>query len=236
LTTLLIANAIVLVAAFVQGAAGIGFAMIVVPLLALTDLAYVPGPALIALLALAVLMAVHGRGHVQWRDFLSLLPGLAAGSVFGAWLLDVIPPAWLGALLGAVILLGVAAIASGVRARLAAPQLLVGGTVAGAMGTIAGIHGPPLAILYASAPLERARAMIALAFVLAAILSLAALAALGRVGPADLNRGLWLLPGLLLGLALARFAIGRLPARWLRVGMLAISGASGVLLILRSVL
>lgn len=231
MSTLALANAIVLLAAFVQAGTGIGFAMIAVPLLALVDLALVPGPALAAMVVLSALMARRGRGDIEVRDFRALLPGLVAGSVLGAVVLRLLPAEHLGTTVGAVILVAVAVTASGVHARITPVNLLAGGTAAGLMGTIAAIHGPPLAILYAGAPLARARAMIAVTFVIAALLSLGFLAAAGRFDWNGLLNGLALLPGVLAGFAIAQRAIGRIPARWLRAAMLALAGASGALLV-----
>ncbi|MEZ5661027.1 MAG: TSUP family transporter [Burkholderiaceae bacterium] len=223
----LLANLVVIVGAFVQGAAGLGFAMIVVPLLALIDLSLVPGPAMIALLSVAVIMAIQGRQEVSRPDLLGLLPGLLAGSALGAWLLALLPRTLLAPALGAIILIGVAAILSGRQVALNRPNLLVGGMVTGAMGTIAGIHGPPLAILFAGSPSGRARATIAWSFVLGAVLSLPHLAQ-ARSDIAGLTRGLSLLPGLLVGLLLARLALGRSPPAWPRLAMLTLATSSRV--------
>ncbi|MEZ5652401.1 MAG: TSUP family transporter [Burkholderiaceae bacterium] len=231
MTNLLLANLVVLLGAFVQGAAGLGFAMVAVPLLALIDLDLVPGPAMIGLLTVALIMALQGRHEIRWPDLLRLLPGLVVGSAVGALLLVNLTRTQLAPVLGAIILIGVAAVVSGWRVPLNLVSLTAGGAAAGAMGTIAGIHGPPLAILFSSTRASEARAMIAWAFVLAALLSLASLWIAGRLAPAGLGQGLALLPGLLLGLLLARLALGRISPRWPRLAMLTLATLSGLLLI-----
>jgi len=102
------------------------------------------------------------------------------------------------------------------------------------MGTVSGIHGPPLAVLYQKEPVEKTRATMALVFLIGYVISLIALAAAGHF---DLRRGtlgLLLLPGLFIGFAAARKARGFLPAGVVRAMMLTIASASAVVLLVKS--
>ncbi len=233
---LVLANLVVCFAGFVQASAGIGYAMIAVPLLVLIDLGYAPGPSLFAMMFLSIAMAAAERRDIDRQGLAALLPGLCLGTVAGALLLGALDPAWFGPLFGGIVL---AAIAIGQLA--AAPprssaSFGAGGFVAGLMGTMSGIHGPPLAVLYQRADHARARATIALIFVIASALSLVSLALEGLFGRAQLVAGLSLLPGLALGYLLAQRSRAHISDALARAMMLIIAGASAVILIAKSVL
>lgn len=233
---LALANLIVCFAGFVQASAGIGYAMVAVPLLVLIDLGYAPGPSLFAMMFLSIAMAAAGRDDIDRRGLSALLPGLCVGTVAGALLLGALDPSLFGLVFGGIVL---AAIAIGQLA--AAPPSSrasygAGGFVAGLMGTISGIHGPPLAVLYQRADHAKARATIALIFVIASALSLVSLFLEGLFGQPQLVIGLSLLPGLAIGYLLAQRSRAHISDALARGVMLTVAGASAVILIVKSVL
>jgi len=111
-----------------------------------------------------------------------------------------------------------------------------GGFVSGLMGTISGIHGPPLAVLYQRAEPARARATIAFVFVIASVLSLISLNSAGHFGHDEVLAGLALLPGLAVGYVLANTGRRFISGRVAHNAMLAIAAISAIILIGRSVL
>jgi uncharacterized membrane protein YfcA len=101
------------------------------------------------------------------------------------------------------------------------------------MGTLSGIHGPPLALLYQRSTPEKARTMIASIFLVAYVTAIAALASAGYFGLRQIILGTALMPGFLTGYFLARrFLVLRNPAVF-RSGVLVIAGASAIALILK---
>ena len=64
---------------------------------------------------------------------------------------------------------------AGLRGDPRPPALLIGGVLAGVMGTIAAVGGPPLALLYQHAPGAQVRGTLSGLFFLGTIVSLAAL-------------------------------------------------------------
>jgi predicted membrane chloride channel (bestrophin family) len=56
------------IGAALQAAVGLGLALFVVPLLALIDVRLIPGPVLLASVALAVMMAYRGRAAINRRE------------------------------------------------------------------------------------------------------------------------------------------------------------------------
>jgi uncharacterized membrane protein YfcA len=143
----LIATA-VMVAGFVQGTTGVGFALIVAPILALLAPDLVP----VSLLMLMIPLNVY----VAWREWKALdhsgatwiTVGRFLGTLGGLWLLTTLAPSLLNILIGAVTIL--AAVAT-----LVAPSFtpnrqvfVAAGVITGVTETATGIGGPPLALVY----------------------------------------------------------------------------------------
>ena len=142
LVTMIAANAIMSIASALQASVGIGLALLAVPLLALLDPRFVPGPMLLAGSLLALACAHRERHAVDAKSFSLSLLGLATGTLFGAVALRVIGTGHINTIFAIVVLLAVAISVSGLRVQLTRSVLFTGGGVAGVMGTMAGIHGP----------------------------------------------------------------------------------------------
>lgn len=229
----MVANLIVLAATAVQASVGLGFALIAIPLLALVDLAFVPGPSVFVSLFLALFMTSAGRSAIVREELLPVAGGVAAGAALGAVLLSLLDLENMAPVFGAVILAAVAISLTGLHLRFTLPNLIGAGAVAGLMGVLSGIHGPPLALLYQRSEPEKARAMIASIFIVAYVTTIAALASAGYFGIAQVLLGLSLMPGFFLGYFLARrFLVLQNPAAFRR-GVLVIAGASAVALMFK---
>lgn len=228
-----LANLIVLGATAVQAATGIGFALIAIPLLALIDLAFVPGPSVFVALFLALFMTSAGRGVIVRRELAPVGAGVVLGSAAGALLLAFMSLDNMAPVFGAVILAAVGLSLTGLQLRFTTANLVGAGSVAGFMGVLSGIHGPPLALLYQRSEPEKARAMIASIFFVAYIATIAALASAGYFGLRQLVLGITLLPGFLVGYFLARrFLVLKNPQAF-RSGVLVVAAASAVVLIVK---
>lgn len=231
---LALANVVVAIAAFVQAASGLGFAMVAVPLLALIDLGYVPGPSLVAMLGLSLIMAFRGWHDVDRRGLLALLPGLGLGTVIGAYALGMLPASAMGVLFGSMVLIALAGGQIGLIPGRSMPAFALFGTVAGSMGTMAGIHGPPLVILYQDAVPRTARATIALIFIIASCLSLLSLHLNQLFNQDGMLMGLALWPGVLAGYVLAISVGHYISDGMARRTMLGLAALSALLLIAKS--
>ena len=230
---LLAANVIVLVATAVQASIGLGFALIAVPLLALIDLSLVPGPSLFVSLFLALTMTSAGRASIDKAELLRIVAGVALGTTGGALVLVLLHPESMAQVFGALILAAVTISLTGRQLPLTTVNLIGAGAVSGVMGTLSGIHGPPLALLYQRSTPEKTRAMIAAIFLVAFAASLVALHFAGHFGWRQALLGAALLPGLLLGYLFARrFLMIKNPALF-RSGVLLVAGASAVALMIK---
>lgn len=233
---LLVANVIVGFAGFVQTTTGVGFAMVAVPMLVLVDLSYAPGPSLFVMLFLSIAMVAGSWSDVDRQGFATLFPGLFLGTIAGSRLLGMLSASAFGLVFGFIVLAALALGRMGFAPRQSPVVNASGGFVSGLMGTISGIHGPPLAVLYQRADPARARATIAFVFVIASVLSLVSLNSAGYFGRDEALAGLALVPGLVVGFVLASTGRRFISDSVARNAMLWIAAISAITLIGKSVL
>jgi uncharacterized membrane protein YfcA len=214
-----------------QASVGLGFALASIPLIALVNTTFIPGPIILAGMVMVVVIALRNRETIDPNEIGIGVAGLAAGTALGAVGLALIPPAMARPAFGALILIAVLASLLSPPVRLTRGSLLAAGAASGVVGTMAGLHGVPLGLVYQHEDPARARVMLSTFFIPATLISLAALALLGRFGQRELLLGLVLVPGPLLGLVLAPWVARRLDRRRTRYAILAIAGISGALLL-----
>jgi uncharacterized protein len=221
-------------AAFVQGSAGMGFALITAPVAALVFPAFVPAGLLALMLPLNAYVAWRENHALDRSGAAWITAGRVVGTGAGAWLLAAIAPSRLSVLVGAATLLAVLAT---VVAPSFAPRrnaFLAAGLVTGITETATGVGGPPLALVYQHHGGPTLRSTLAVCFLVGEVISLALLAALGRVGAAPLGAALALAPALAVGVALSRGVHRRLDGRVLRAAVLVFAVASALVLIARA--
>ena len=232
---ILLANVVVSFATCIQVVVGIGFGMIAGPLLALISLDYVPVPLLLNMSVVAMFMIATGHAHIDWPSMPRLLPAILVGTIAAALLIGHIDKATFGMVFGGVILIAVLVSFLGVEAQRTTPALVAGGLASGLAGTIAGLHGIPLAILYHTSSPALVRATIAFVFVIGCGLSLLALSWQGLMDQNAVMMGVTTLPGMAVGYASALLVQDRIKDHHARVAMLTIAGASGAWLLLQSI-
>jgi len=216
-----------------QASVGMGFALLAAPILALIEPRFVPGPALLAGSALALVTAWRDRADLERRGLALSLAGYVVGTVAGAFALKGLAGPHLMKVFGVLVLVAVAISVCGLRIMPTPRAMLVGGTASGVMGTMASLSGPPIALVFQNAEPARARATLGAFFFVSYLISVTAIAAVGHFGRHELVLAAVLLPGVAIGLWLGRYLAGRVDARRLRVALLAISTLSAVSLLLR---
>ncbi|WP_017613747.1 sulfite exporter TauE/SafE family protein [Nocardiopsis salina] len=221
---------VVAVAAFVQGSSGLGFALIVAPVVGIVA----PGALPVFLLALMVPL----NSYVAWRERHSLdmrgagwiTAARLASTPAGLLVLVAVPDRHLGVLVGAatvlaaVVSLFAPAFAPGRRSYLAA------GAVTGVTETATGVGGPPLALVYQHRPPAELRATVATCFLAGQIASLGALFVSGQAHTHELVPALMAVPAVCLGVWLSRFAHRYLDAARMRITVLVFALVSGAAL------
>ncbi|WP_219417372.1 sulfite exporter TauE/SafE family protein [Pseudonocardia nigra] len=230
---LLLTAVVVVVAAFVQGSTGLGFALIVAPVVGLIE------PRLLPVLLLVLMIPLNG--YVAWRERHAMdtggaswiTAGRVAGTAGGLWVLFAVPASGLNLLIGGSTVL--AALAS-----LLAPSfvpgrrsLIAAGAVTGVTETATGIGGPPLALVYQHRPAPELRSTIAICFLVGEVISLGLLAATGQVDGEQLRTALMLVPALGLGALLSRAVHHRVDGPVMRTLVLGFALVSGVVVLVQ---
>ena len=228
-----IAVAIMAMGSALQASVGIGLALLVVPLLALVDQSFIPGPMLLAGVMLASLTAYRERTAIDVAALRSSLIGLAIGTILGALALKLASGPHLDKVFGGLVLLAVLLSVSGYKFNATPRSLMVAGGAAGMMGAMVGIHGPPISLVLQNTEPRVARAMLGAFFSVAYLGAVAVLAGLGLFGIPQLIRAAILLPGVVIGLVVAPHLAPHIDGRRLRLIILCIAAASGLTLLVR---
>lgn len=226
----------VAVGASLQRLTGFGANLVAVPLLLLIHPRFVPGPIVVAGTVLNLLAAM-------WTDSSDVLPdvrwtvaGVLPGAGAAAVVLTATPPKLLTLVFAASVLVAALASASGWHPRVNRPILVGAGVASGFFGTIAGIGGPPVALLWQDAGGRALRASLARHFLAGALISMPFLVIAGRLGLGDAAVALALVPGTVLGFALSGPVARVLDGNSVRALVIALSAASAVVVALRELL
>ena len=223
----------VIVAAFVQGTTGVGFALIVAPIIGLLEPKLLPVCLLILMLPLNAYVAWRERGALDRSGASWITFGRFVGTFGGLWILAALPATYLNLLIGVTTIL--AAVTTLVLPSFRAGQkaFVAAGLVTGITETATGIGGPPLALVYQHHAPAVLRSTIALCFLVGEIISLAILAIAGRIDGEQFNGALLLLPALVAGALLSRYVHARVQGPRLRMFVLVFAIVSGAVLLVR---
>ncbi|GAB4182076.1 MAG: sulfite exporter TauE/SafE family protein [Wenzhouxiangellaceae bacterium] len=222
-----------LLGTFTQSIVGFGLPLLLVPALAWIDPQLVPGPALIASLLLSTLLTYQNRKHLIVDELSTSIWGLLLGTLIGGLGLLVMPAQHLPLLFGSMILLSVIVSGSGWHVKVTRNSLLGAGTAAGVMGTMTGMHGPPMALLYQHGSGQQLRAVMAPFMMLGNSIALIALWLINKLGIRELQLALFLLPAVIVGWLLAQWFVRHLDnTRYLRYAILLLASLSAITLII----
>ena len=221
-------------AAAVQGVAGVGFAMIAVPVLALLDPRLAPVPQLLVVIPLTLYMAWQERHAVDMSGIGWIIVGRFPGLFVGLALLAVATQQVLDAFIGTVVVVAVVVIATGFKVHRTRTTKFAAGVAAGTTGVVASIGGPPVALLYNDDEAATIRSTLAAVFTIGLTLSLLGRAATGAITAMDVRISLVLFPAVVIGYVVARRIRGRVPATAIRTIILVVSATAGVGLLVRA--
>lgn len=235
-TTILLISLVVGVAAALQSSIGYGLSFIANPILVLINPDFVPGPVLFAVFFLSILIVLRERHSLDLNGVSWALVGRVFGSIIAAWLLLRITQHTMILLFGFMVLFAVAVSATGLRVPMTRLNLSLAGVLAGIMGTIASIGGPPMAIVYQYEPGDRIRSTLSGFFIVGTVISMVALASIGRFGFEEIRLGLGLLPGIFIGFLLSNRILQYLRNRSIRPLILTVATVSALLVIMQEAL
>lgn len=222
--------------ATLQGSLGLGLGFVAVPLLAIIDPRFLPGPLIMAALVLTLLLAFREHESIQFKGIVWVLGGRVIGTSIGVQILLLVPADYLSITFAVMVIIGVVISLSGIRIKLNSRNLFGSGTLSGLMATTAAIGGPPLALVYQYLQGPQLRGTLSSIFVFGAIISLAALSVAGYFGMLELRLSILLIPGILTGFILSKFTARILDNGFIRPSILFFSLLSGILLIVKTVL
>jgi uncharacterized protein len=227
LTIFLVLAVTVAIAAFIQGAVGVGFALICAPVIGLIEPGLLPVSLLILMLPLNVYLAWRERPALDSKGTLWITVGRTAGAVAGVWIITRISAHDLNVFIGASTI-------AAALATLCAPSFMPGrnalmaaGAVTGITETATGIGGPALAMVFQHYRAPALRSTIAMCFAIGEALSLVMLSVTGTITGAKLMSALCLVPPVIVGAFASQHVHQRLNARLLRISVMAFAIVSG---------
>jgi uncharacterized membrane protein YfcA len=223
--------ALVAIGSCVQASVGFGLGLIAAPLLFLIYPPLVPGPLMASSLALTLLIAFREREAIDFAGLGFAFAGRIVGTLLAAFVWITLPSENFDLVFAGLVLLGVALSLSSLRIDPNPATAGAAGALSGFMGTLSSIGGPPMALLYQRESGPRIRGTLSGHFVLGALVSLAALTAVGQYGRTEIILSIWLVPATLAGFAASpwiRESVDRAGARPFVLG-LSILAALGIL-------
>ena len=232
---LAVALVVTAAAAVVQGTIGIGFGVLSVPILSLVNPILAPVPQLLLAVPLAMSMAWRERSHIESRGVVWLLAGRIPGAIIGLGLIAVATQRALDVGIALSVLVAVAILGTGITVQRTPPAEFGTGVVAGVMGMVASMGGPPAALLFKDAKGAIVRSTLALFFSFGLVVTVLARVAGGRMTGDDITLTLLLSPGFIIGYVASSRLRARADASAIRPAILAISSLAAVGLLVRAV-
>jgi uncharacterized membrane protein YfcA len=226
-------SATVLLASFVQGSTGFGFALIVAPMLGLFAPTLMPVSLLLLMLPLNALVAWRERQYLDVHNSGWITVGRIVGTGGGMALILMMNMQQLNALTGVATIIAALLTLLLPVFRPIRSALVGAGFVTGVTETTTGIGGPPLALVYQHQPAAAIRSTLATCFLIGELLSLAMLWAAGRTHWQHAVGAVQLLPALMLGFMASKVTHVHLNAKVLRFFVVAFSITSGTVLLFR---
>lgn len=228
-----IASMVMAIGCAVQAAFGIGMALLVVPVLVLIDTRFVPGPILFAGIALAAATAYRDRAAINYHILNLSFVGLGIGTVVGAFALKYFSGSYLPKVFGGLILLATMMSIAGAKVSPKPRMLLAGSIASGIMGTMVGIHGPAISLVFQNEKPAQTRAILGAFFTVAYIIAILSLAFVGLFGGQEIVLGLALLPGVAIGYFAAPTISQFINQAMLKAAIVIVSLISAILMLLR---
>jgi uncharacterized membrane protein YfcA len=158
------------------------------------------------------------------------------GALLAGLVLASLPERGLSLLFAAMVLIAVGVSAAGWHLRPTRKTLAGAGVAAGFMGTISGIGGPPVALVYQRASGPTLRATLARFFLVGGVVSFVVLAVSGQVDGDNLRACLVTVPASIAGFAVSAPFARRLDRGSVRPYVLGLSGVAAVAVVVRELL
>ncbi len=218
----------VLIAAFVQGSTGLGFALISGPVIGMIQPGLLPVFLLIQMIPL--------NGYVTWRERHALdVPGTTwislgrfVGTFGGLCVLLLVTERQLSLLIGVSTVLAVMTTLLAPTFEPGKGAFLTAGLVTGVTETSTGVGGPPLALVYQHRPAPVLRSTVAACFLIGEVISLVILGISDKITAQQVQLACLLLPAVIVGALVSRLVHHRLDGKLMRYLVLGFALVSGL--------
>lgn len=228
--------AMVFAGACLQGIGGLGFSMFCAPVAVLLFPELVPGPLLALGCPLALLGGVREYRAIEWGTAGYTLVGRAGGAFLATVVLQVLSGPTLSVLFAVLILLGVFLSVRGWTVSTTPVSSTIAGFGSGLMGTITSAGGPPLAIGMQNLQPAPLRATLGCVFFIGSVISLLALASVGKTDVHHLLIGVALLPWMVAGFLVSNPIARRMSRGGVRRVLLGLASAGAVAVLAQTLL
>ena len=232
---LVIALVVTVLGAIVQGTIGVGFGILSVPSLSLINPILAPVPQLLLAVPLAMSMTWRERTHIDAKSVGWLLAGRIPGAFLGLWVLSLAAQQSIDIGIALSVIVAVLILGTGITVHRNASTEFGTGIIAGIMGMVASMGGPPAALLFKDAEGPTVRASLALFFSGGLIVTVIFRSFAGRITGDDVLIALLLLPGLLSGYVISSRLRHRLDGHAIRPAILTVSTIAAVGLLVRAI-
>lgn len=226
---------LVVCGAFLQSLIGLGFVMLVAPFLVMYDPGFVPVPMLLVGTFLPLLIVWRDRKAIDFTGIKSAIFGRIIGNMLAVWLITIISQNTFMLIFGGLIIITVILSMFTFNIQPTVASVGVAGFFSGLMGTLAALGGPPMAILYQNERGDVIRGTLSGFFVLGTLLSLLFLSIAGKVTLNDFKLFAYMVPGVLIGFYLSKYAVDFVDRGYIRKAMLSVSLLAGVLVVIKAI-
>lgn len=226
----------VLLGSTVQAVVGLGVGLVAAPVITLLEPGLMPGVLICLAFVLSIVTLVEERRDIDWFGLNRSLPPRVLGTGVGVWVVSTFTADQLGVFIGTMVLLAVLLTWHAVEVPVNRGTLSAAGFISGVTGTATSIGGPPFALLYQHRPPRQIRTTMAVYFVIGAAISLVGLSVSGDLTRHQVAVGALLLPAVVVGAVVGSPLRRLLPAHRVRGAVLLVSGASALVLVIRSLL
>jgi uncharacterized membrane protein YfcA len=229
-----IALGLTVVGCAIQGSVGIGFAVIVAPILLLFSPEFVPGPIVLAALLLVILIAFRERRDVIVGDIGWATMGRVLGTIPASYMIGSLPKTVYELVFGALVIFGVVVSMGGLHVPPTRRNVFLASILSGFMSTVSSIGGPPMALIYQHEEGPRIRATISAIFIIGGTVTLFGLWSVGHFEAVHFWLGMLLMPGVVTGFWISRYTAKHVDAEHVRPALLIVSALCGVVVIVRA--
>lgn len=206
------------------------------PALVAIDPGFAPGPLIVVGQVVGIRNVIVERSHTDRQAVRRCAIGLPFGLAAGLAVLAVASDRVIALFVGSFAAAGAISLLCGLQIRRSPRVEVATGTAVAFSSVTAALPGPAFALTFSEMKPATLRGTVGSVFFMVAVMAMIGLVATGEFGGHEIELIGWLIPGILLGLALARFVRPFLDRSWFRPAVLLVAFAGGIALILRQLL